>query len=169
MKKTMRTLVIAVAGIGLGVALAATKASAADVVDVRNAIMKEFSGHNKAIKAFLKGNKDPKKAKALGNAGDIEFRASGMVAVAKSLPKYFPKGTAVGETKAKTRAKAEIWSDWAGFQAAANKMAAEAAKLEAAAATGDKAKIEAVMKNFGKAACGSCHRKYRAPEKKKSS
>jgi len=164
MRKVLRAFVLAFAGLGFGLALVPNTASADDV-KIRKAMMKELSGHNKSIKKYLKGHKDPKKEARLGSPGDVEFRAQAMAGLAKSMLARFPKGSG-GEG---TRAKAEIWSDWAGFEAAANKLAAEAKKLEAAAAAGDKAKISAVMKTFGKNACGTCHQKYRAPKKKKSS
>jgi cytochrome c556 len=166
MKNLVRAFVLAVAGIGFGAALAVNTASAADIVQVRKAVMKEMSGHSKSIKKYLKGHKNPKKAARLGTPGDVEFRAAAIGGLANRLASYFAKGTGAGEYAGKTRAKAKIWTDWAGFQAAAKKLAGAAGKLEAAAATGDKAKIKAAMKGIGKG-CGGCHKKFRVPKKKK--
>jgi len=66
MKNLVRAFVLAVAGIGFGTALAVDTASAADVVQVRQSVMKEMAGHGKAIKKYLKGHKNPKKASRLG-------------------------------------------------------------------------------------------------------
>jgi cytochrome c556 len=167
MKNLVRVFVLAAAGIGFGAALAVDTASAADAVQIRQSIMKEMSGHGKTIKKYLKGHKNPKKAARLATAGDVELRAGAMVGIANRLTSYFPKGTGAGEYAGKTRSKAKIWTDWAGFQAAAKKLAGAAGKLEAAAATGEKVKIKAAMKGIGKA-CGSCHKKFRVPKKKKT-
>lgn len=169
MRKMIRAFMLVAVAIGFSGALAIDTASAADTVQVRQSVMKELSGHNKAIKKYLKGHKDPKKEARLGTPGDIEFRATAMAGLAKRMTMFFPKGSGPGMTKTKTYAKDAIWSDWAGFQAAAGKLAEQAAKLEAAAATGDKKNIAAAMKTFGKIGCGTCHKTFRTkkPKKKK--
>jgi cytochrome c556 len=170
MKNSLQSLVIAVATVGFVASLGMGPAFSAsdDPIKTRKSVMKELSGHNKAITAFLKGNKNPKKAKALGTAGDVELRAIAVAGLAARLPGMFPKGTGKSELGDKTRAKPAIWSDWAGFQAAAKNLAAEAAKLETAAASGDKKKIGAALTTLGKSGCGGCHKKFRGPKPKKS-
>jgi cytochrome c556 len=68
----------------------------------------------------------------------------------------------------KTRAKPEIWTMSDKFAAAAAKLESAAGKLEMAAATGEKDKIAAAMKGFGKATCGVCHSDFRGPKPKKT-
>jgi cytochrome c556 len=80
--------------------------------------------------------------------------------LADQLPSWFPKGSGP-EAGVKTAAKAEVWSDAAGFDAAGARLQAETAKLADAAAGGDLDVIRAQFRATG-AACGACHDKYRA-------
>src|SRR5215472_9509959 len=81
--------------------------------------------------------------------------------LAQQLPTWFPKGSGP-EAGVKTAAKAEIWSDAAGFDAAVAKLQAETGKLADAAAGGD---VDAIKAQFRATAgaCNACHEKYRAP------
>ena len=81
-----------------------------------------------------------------------------------ALPSWFPKGSGP-ESGVKTDAKAEVWSDAAGFAAAANRFQVEAAKLQQLASAGDVAAIKGQARAVG-GACKNCHDKYRVPEKK---
>lgn len=60
-----------------------------------------------------------------------------------------------------SRAKAEIWTDMAGFMAEQEKLAAATTALAAVAGDG----LDAMKAAFGPvgASCGSCHETYRAP------
>jgi cytochrome c556 len=80
------------------------------------------------------------------------------------LPSWFPKGSGP-ESGFKTDAKAEVWSDAAGFAAAVNRLQVETSKLQQVAAAGDMAAIRAQVRATG-GACKGCHDKYRVPEKK---
>jgi cytochrome c556 len=60
----------------------------------------------------------------------------------------------------KTRAKAEIWTDKDGFDAAINGEVQAVAALETAAAGGDKDATLKAVQGVTKA-CGDCHDKYR--------
>ncbi len=99
--------------------------------------------------------------KAITDAGgSVKPLAEGAKAMAswgQVVPSLFPAGT---ETGHKTRAKAEIWSDSAGFQKAAADFVAAAQKLQTLAAADDKAGFAAQFKTLG-GACGACHRGYR--------
>ena len=64
----------------------------------------------------------------------------------------------------KSRAKPEIWSDWAGFSKAADDLSMATAAVVEAAKGGDPAAIGAALGDVGKA-CGGCHKPYRGPEK----
>ena len=76
---------------------------------------------------------------------------------AKRVPSWFPEGS--GEY----RAKANIWTDWAGFKAANDKLVAASADLVAATKTMDSAQIGAALGATGKT-CGGCHETYRGPK-----
>jgi cytochrome c556 len=84
--------------------------------------------------------------------------------LASQLPTWFPKGSGV-ESGMKTDAKAEVWTDAAGFAAAANRLQVETSKLQALGAAGDLAGFKAQVRAVG-GACKNCHDKYRVPEKK---
>jgi cytochrome c556 len=95
----------------------------------------------------------------------IAANATAAAGLAKDVPTWFPKGSGP-EAGVKTAAKAEIWTDAAGFEAAATKLRDETAKLQQAATGGD---IDAVKAQFRATAgaCKNCHDSYRAaPEPK---
>lgn len=166
MTKWLKSLVFAAAGFAL---IASTQVSIAnaDPIKTRKAVMKELSGHSKAIGKYVKGHKNAKKEKKLGTAGDMELRALAMAGLANRLAGMFPKGTGMTDMPGKTRAKAAIWSKPGDFRKAAKILASWSKDVESAAATGDKAKIAAAMKGFGKTACGTCHKSFRGPKPKK--
>lgn len=60
-----------------------------------------------------------------------------------------------------TKAKAEIWSNAAGFKENADKMQAEMAKFSAAAKTGNLASIKSALGGVG-GTCKNCHDDFRA-------
>lgn len=73
---------------------------------------------------------------------------------AAKIPALFPKGT---ETGSKTTADPKIWSDTAGFKAAAMKFGADAKAAQAATDTASfTTAFVAITKD-----CGSCHGSYR--------
>jgi cytochrome c556 len=79
------------------------------------------------------------------------------------LPTWFPAGTGP-ESGVKTEALAKIWEDQAGFQAAAERLAGEAAKLSDVATGEDIAAIGAQVQATG-AACKNCHDQFRMKKK----
>ncbi len=166
MTKWLKPFVLVAAGVGF-LATLQIDVAAADPIKTRRAVMKELSAHSKAIKKYLKGHKDAKKEKRLGTAGDVELRALAMAGLARRLPGMFPKGTSLNDMPGKTRAKPAVWMESKKFKAAAMKLATWSKDIEGAAATGDKAKIAAAMKGFGKATCGACHKSFRGPKTKK--
>jgi cytochrome c556 len=170
MNVSFKSLVIAIVAVGFLGAISApvTYAASTDSVKVRKALMKEMSVHNKSIKKFIKGHKNPKKAKRLGDAADMELRAMALGGLATRMLTLFPKGTSLNDQKG-TRAKPEIWSKWSDFEASAKKFGGLAAKLEQASATGDKAKMKAALGALGKQGCGGCHKAFRGPKPKKKS
>lgn len=147
-----------VLGLVLGIAVGGGAALAA--VDAGKVVASRIDGFKKMGAAF-KGVNDGVKADA-PDLKALQANAKTVNQYAHQVHKWFPAGTGP-DSGAKTRAKAEIWSDAAGFKAAVTKLEVEAAKLEKVSKTGD---INAI-KDQGKAlggACGGCHKVYRGPE-----
>ncbi len=74
------------------------------------------------------------------------------------FPDLFPPGTEQGHN---TKALPAVWSDRSGFDKDARDMVAEAQKLAQAADANDPAAFATAFKDTG-AACGACHRNFRA-------
>jgi cytochrome c556 len=112
---------------------------------------------------MMKANGDAwKNVQDKAKAGDIKGLAADanvMAQNAKKIPAMFPQGSLVG----KTAAKPEIWQKWAEFEAAAKNMETEAVKLRDTAQTGATDATQALVKDFGRKACGSCHQPFRVP------
>jgi len=123
----------------------------------RQAHMKEVRNAAGAVGAELRKDAPDKAA--------VAAAAATLAGLAKQAPSWFPKGSGP-EAGVKTAAKAEIWTDAAGFAAAATKLADETAKLQQVAAGGDIEAMRAQARAVG-GACNTCHDKYRtAPEPK---
>lgn len=136
--------------------------SANEAVSVRRAAMKELGAHSKAIGDFLKGSEDPKKVIELGTIGDMELRAEAIASTADRIVALFPAGTGIDSQPPKTTgAKPEIWSDSAGFAAAAANLKTQALAVLKAAEAEDKKALAAAFAQMGKEGCGGCHNKYR--------
>jgi cytochrome c556 len=97
--------------------------------------------------------------------GELDFGADTLKAaetverIARNIAGLFPPGSAVG----KSRAKPEIWTDWANFERAALLPRAPSARLKAEVETGDVFAIGPALDEVGKT-CKSCHDKYRLPK-----
>jgi cytochrome c556 len=152
--KTTMALALA-AGLACGAALAQDAAGTpgGKAVLARQAHMKELNKAFGGIGAELRKDAPDKAVIAAG--------APTVAGLAKQVPSWFPKGSGP-EAGVKTAAKAEIWTDAAGFAAAATKLADETAKLQQVATGGD---IDAFKTQFRAVAgaCKSCHDTYRAP------
>jgi cytochrome c556 len=110
----------------------------------------------KANGAAWKGVQEKTKA---GDMAGVATEADTLAQNAKKIPPLFPPGSLEG----KTAAKPEIWQKWPEFEASAKTMEMEAGKLRDTAKTNDKAATEALVKDFGRKACGSCHTPFRVP------
>jgi cytochrome c556 len=73
----------------------------------------------------------------------------------------FPAGTQQGAPGIETRALPAIWSDRAGFDRVEAALAPRLAALREAAASGNPQAFAQALQAAG-AACGDCHRPYRA-------
>ncbi|HEX5379716.1 MAG TPA: cytochrome c [Phenylobacterium sp.] len=149
-----------VLGLALGfAALGGTALAAVDAAKVITARIDNYKKIGTAFKAINDGLKaDTPDTKA------IAAQAKVVKDLAGHIPGWFPKGSGP-ETGLKTRAKAEIWTDWATFTAASKGLLTESAKLETIARGGDIEAIKAQVKATG-GACGTCHTKFRGPEQK---
>jgi cytochrome c556 len=94
-----------------------------------------------------------------GNFEAVAVNAETMALNAEHIPMLFPKGSLTDKSKAKP----EIWDRWSEFTAAAKTMQTESEKLRDAARAKNQAQVEAIAKDFGRNACGTCHTPFRVP------
>lgn len=145
--------VMAASALGLVVMATGVMAGPADdAIKARQACMKAHGGVMGVAVPVMKGEK-PFDAEALKAAYDKEDAACA------GWDGFWVENAMQGET-AETWAKPEIWSDMAGFQAAAGAWWEAAQKLRAAA---DEASFKAAFPAVG-AACQNCHEKFRRPK-----
>jgi cytochrome c556 len=147
MRKTL-AVAITSAFAALAVGGATIAWAQADVIKERQENRKQSAAAMRAIKGII----DAKGA----TSGAVE-QAAKLKQLQTAFDKMFPAGSDKGDS----HALPTVWSDSAGFQAAAK--AAEAAydKLATAAGSGDVAALNTAFKETGKA-CGACHEKFRA-------
>ena len=94
-----------------------------------------------------------------GNAEAVAVNAEAMALIATQITALFPEGSLTEKSKAKP----EIWQKWPEFESAVKNYAMQAEKLRDAARSKDLAATEAVAKEFGRQACGTCHQPFRVP------
>ena len=94
-----------------------------------------------------------------GNVEAIAVNAETMALNAMHIPTLFPSGSLTDKSKAKP----DVWEKWAEFEGAAKNFVTWSEKLRDTARTKDAAATEAVMKEFGGKACGTCHTPFRVP------
>jgi len=122
-----------------------------DENDPRHIAMEALGQNMKALKRGLKaGSISPEMQK---QGADIHV-------IAQRLTALFPEGP----QKPDSRAKPEIWTDFAAFEKENDRFVAAAATFAAALKTGDVAASQAAQKQTGKS-CGGCHKVYRFPKK----
>ena len=124
----------------------------ADVIKERKKLMKANSAANKALK----------KAFAMEDYATVEAKAKIIAGNAAMILDLFPKGS-TGED---SRAKAAIWEKWDEFGKKVAALNSAATALANETMTKDMMKVGPKMKALG-AACGSCHKSFRGPRKKK--
>jgi cytochrome c556 len=153
-RKHLRTGIVLTGLMTLALASAATGQSTtkiwtSDVVADRQRLMKLNGASWADAQAKLKA----------GNAEAVAVNAETMALIATYITAVFPEGSLTDKSKAKP----EIWQKWPEFEAAAKNLGAQAEKLRDAARTKDLAATEAVAKDFGRQACGTCHQPFRVP------
>jgi cytochrome c556 len=141
----LATLVV----IGFAAAQSGPKVMSGDVVADRQRLMKLNGASWADAQAKFKA----------GNIEAIAVNAETMAVLAQHIPVLFPQGSLTE----KSNAKPEIWQKWAEFESAAKNMQVWAEKLRDTAKTKDAAATGAVIKDFGRQACGSCHTPFRVP------
>jgi cytochrome c556 len=150
-KRALGATAIVAVGIAFATAgISPSDAQMSDITKQRVAAMKQNGGNLKKLGTAV----------AAGDNAAAAEAAAAINAVASRLPSLFPEGSGTGET----RAKPEIWQDFAGFRKFANDLEATAAKIVADANAGNLGSDpKAVVGSLGKT-CGACHNTYRAPE-----
>ena len=94
-----------------------------------------------------------------GNVEAVAVNAETMTLIATQIVALFPQDSLTDKSKAKP----EIWQKWPEFESAVKNYAMQAEKLRDAARSKDQAATEAVAKEFGRQACGTCHTPFRVP------
>ena len=100
------------------------------------------------------------KAKA-GHVAVIAPDAQKLATTAKEIPALFPEGSLAPD---KSAAKPEIWQKRAEFDAAAKNLETWSVRLRDASAANNTEQTQAIMKDFGRQACGTCHTPFRQPQ-----
>ena len=148
-----RAAVVTVALVGLGIAGSALAQMSADsAIEARKKLMKEQG-------AAWKNIQDKTKA---GQVKELVPDAEKLASTSKEIPSLFPEGSLNPE---KSAAKPEIWQKRAEFDAAAKNLETWAMKLRTTAESGNAEETQAVVKDFGRQACGTCHQPFRVPPK----
>ena len=118
------------------------------IIKYRQNVMKATGGHMGAIVDILKNR--------LPLAGHIVDHARSIQQNSKMTLAMFPKGTGLGNTKAKSA----IWGNWSKFESAVQDFERESAKLVKVAESGDMEALAKQVRATGKT-CGGCHRNFR--------
>jgi cytochrome c556 len=140
-----------------GIALAESHSAKAlsDAISARKAQMQLISYNMGLMGEMAKGNTAFDSATATAAARNL----SAVAKLDRSI--LWLDGSVQGDVP-DTRAKAEIWTDAAGFEADATDLETAAYALIAAAGT-DLAALQAAMQTAGKT-CSACHEAYRGPK-----
>jgi len=150
-KKMIGALVLAViaaAAITQTDVLAQAPANPADTVKTRQDVMESL--YPKYYRSFVQVARGEST-----NIAAIPETARAASADVRKIPSLFPPGTG-RESGLKTRAKPEIWSQRADFEATAAKLAEETDKLGQIAARGNLDEVKAQVAVVGQA-CAGCH------------
>jgi len=150
----LHTTVVAVGLAALGMAGYATAqmSSADSAIEARKKLMKEQG-------AAWKNIQDKSK---VGQVKELVPDAEKLAATSKEISALFPEGSLNPE---KSAAKPEIWQKRAEFDAAAKNLETWATKLRDTAASDNAEQTQAIVKDFGRQACGTCHQPFRVPPK----
>lgn len=149
MRKASWTFALTVGAFLLMVSTAMPAGPFDKVIEERHDLMHEIGDANKAMRS----------------AGDAAAVAASADKLAEALAKInadtFPKGSSEG-----SRAKPEIWERWDEFTAMAEEAVELARSIASRARAGEAAAVSEMVKEFGRNACGSCHRAFRKPKQR---
>jgi cytochrome c556 len=150
MKREWKVLVAVIlcSALVFSVAAAALAQGAKDPVPDRQRLMKLIGASWADIQAKVKA----------GNIEAVAVNAETIAVSATHIGRLFPAGS----TAATSKAKPEIWQDFAKFEGLAKGMESLASDLRDAARAKDQAKVEGLVKEFGPKACGACHQPFRS-------
>jgi len=137
--------------IALASIAAAPAVSPADQIATRVAGLRELGA---AMKAVKDGIAPPEVQTIL-----VQQAARQIVNAANQMPDWFPAGSGPAPGL-KTEAKPEIWTQPEQFAVARHAFAAEAARFQIVARSGNGDAIRAEVPKLG-ATCGSCHDRFR--------
>jgi cytochrome c556 len=126
-----------------------SKVGTGDIVADRQRLMKLNGGSWADAQAKFKA----------GNIEGIAVNAETMAVNGQHIPMLFPKGSLTEKSKAKP----EVWEKFPEFEKAAANMVSWSERLRDASRAKDAQQTEAIMKDFGRQACGSCHTPFRVP------
>lgn len=144
---------VALAMLGVTTSQGAELPTGQDLVKFREAELKKAGGAMQFLSQY--DGSDGAAAAAAAKAIDD---------TAAALLSWFPQGSGPGGAGIQeTRAKAEIWANWADFEAKTKALDDAAGLLTTAAASNDVTAIKTALGEVGKA-CKACHESYRAPE-----
>ena len=155
MKRRAITVTLVVGGLAAGLLAGCATGDkkmtmgSGDIVADRQRIMKLNGASWADVQAKIKA----------GNFEAVAVNAETMALNAEHIPMLFPKGSLTDKSKAKP----EVWEKWNEFTAAAKTFQTESEKLRDAARAKNQAQVEALAKDFGRNACGTCHTPFRVP------
>jgi cytochrome c556 len=135
-------------------------ASGAGTPQDHAAIRKARHDHYEDMGRAMKGIGDQLKAGSPDMAV-IQRHAATVHGFGPQILGWFPEGS--GPESGRTRAKAEIWSDAAGFRAANERFQQASGAFNQAAQSGDLAAVRAALPAL-RQSCSNCHDKYRGPD-----
>lgn len=144
-------LIVATACAALLAAPIAGAENAEDYIKYRQAVMKAIGGHMSASSQIVRGKVSPE--------GALSMHADALARLNADLASLFPEGSDFGETKA----RAEIWDDWATFEKRANEARDATAAFAKAANTGDSDAILTAQRAVGDS-CKGCHKDFRVKD-----
>jgi cytochrome c556 len=146
----MRTILVMAGLLTCAIAAARAQSVPVDIIVTRQAgydlMASALGAVNLAVKAKVE-------VKSFAGAG------AAISAWAKQIPSLFPAGSDKGSRA--TKAKPEIWTDWATFQKDAAALDAAATKLTVLAKANDTEGFTAQLKVVADA-CAACHKAFRA-------
>lgn len=135
-----------------GCATAPPRMESADAIAARQRLMKNVGANWADIQAKAKAN----------NVEAIAVNAEALALHSQRITGYFPEGSYVPD---KSAAKPEIWQKWPEFEGAARNLQMQAEKLRDAARSKNAEATQALVKDFGRNACVTCHNPFRVPPK----